>query len=149
MPSNLARDLSMRLDRSPKDSEMSDVTMAQHLIQETWPERAGRPVKTCIALIFDAVKRVERTLPKPLLDGRPRQWTERRVRSIWNGEARRIDSYEMSDLERAAAEEAANEFNTSIRRAARMAAFLATTDADFHGPEIDRLRQFLGGMDRA
>jgi hypothetical protein len=63
-------------------------------------------VKTCIALIFDAVKRVERALPKPVLDERPRQWTERRVRSIWNGEARRIDSYEMSDLEKAAAEEA-------------------------------------------
>lgn len=88
------------LDRSPKDSEMSDVTMAQGLMQETWPERAGRPVKTCIALIFDAVKRVERRLPEPALRERPRQWTERRVRSIWNGEARRIDNYEMSDLEK-------------------------------------------------
>lgn len=127
---------------------MSDVAMAQHLLQETWPERAGRPVKSCIALIFDAVKRVERSLPKPMLDERPRQWTARRVRSIWNGEARRIDSYEMNDLEKAAAEEAANEFDISIRRAARMAAFLASQDADFHGPEIDRLRQFFGGVDR-
>jgi len=128
---------------------MSDVTMAQHLVQETWPERAGRPVKTCIAMIFDALRRVERKLPEPVLRERPRQWTERRVRSIWNGEARRIDSYEMSDLERAAAEEAKSEFRTSINRAARMAAFLAAQDQDFHGPEIDRLRQFLGGVDRA
>jgi len=138
-----------RVDRSPKDSEMSDVSMAQHLLQETWPERAGRPVKACIALIFDAVRRVERHLPEPVLRERPRQWTERRVRSIWNGEARRIDSYEMSDLERAAAEEARNEFTTSIKRAARMAQFLAAQDADFHGPEIDRLRQFFGAADRA
>jgi hypothetical protein len=137
------------LDRSPKDSEMSDVTMAQELMQETWPERAGRPVKTCIALIFDAVKRVERRLPDDLVRERPRQWTERRVRSIWNGEARRIDNYEMSDLERAAAEEAKNEFTSSIRRAARMASFLAAQDPDFHGPEIDRLRQFFGRVDRA
>lgn len=139
----------MRLDRSPKGSEMHDVTMARTLLQETWPERAGRPVKVCIALIFEAVKRVERALPDALLRERPRQWTERRVRAIWAGEARRIDAYEMSDLERAAAEEAANEFTASIRRAARMAQFLAAQDADFHGPEIDRLRQFLGGVDRA
>ena len=127
---------------------MTDVSMAQHLVQETWPERAGRPVKTCIAMIFDAVKRVERKQPVAVLRERPRQWTERRVRSIWNAEARRIDNYEMADLERAAAEEAKNEFTTSVRRAARMAAFLASQDENFHGPEIDRLREFLGRLDR-
>jgi hypothetical protein len=137
------------LDRSPKDSEMTDVALAQSLVQETWPERAGRPVKTCIAMIFDAVKRVERKLPDEVRRQRQRPWTERRVRSIWNAEARRIDNYEMADLERAAAEEAKSEFNASIRRAARMASFLAAQDADFHGPEIDRLRQFLGHVDRA
>lgn len=137
------------LERSPKDSEMTDVSMAQALVQETWPERAGPPVKACISMIFDAVKRVERRQPVTVLRERPRQWTERRVRSIWNGEARRIDNYEMGDLERAAAEEAKSEFHQSIKRAARMAAFLAAQDEDFHGPEVDRLRQFLGGMDRA
>ena len=128
---------------------MTDVFMAQALVQETWPERAGRPVKLCIAMIFDAVKRVERKQPDAVLRQRPRQWTERRVRSIWNAEARRIDNYEMADLERAAAEEARSEFKTSIKRAARMASFLAAQDADFHGPEIDRLRQFFGSLDRA
>jgi hypothetical protein len=137
------------LDQSSKDSEMTDTAMAQHLVQETWPERAGRPVKVCIAMIFDAVKRVERRLPNEALRQRPRQWTERRVRSIWNAEARRIDNYEMADLERAAAEEARNEFRQSIQRAARMAAFLAAQDPDFHGSEIDRLREFLGSVDRA
>lgn len=127
---------------------MTDVAMAQHLVQETWPERAGRPVKVCIALIYEAVKRVERKQPVAVLRDRPRQWTERRVRSIWNAEARRIDNYEMADLERAAAEEAKHEFHTSVRRAARMAAFLAAQDEGFHGPEIDRLREFLGRLDR-
>jgi hypothetical protein len=136
-------------DHSSKDAEMTDVFMAQALVQETWPERAGRPVKLCIAMIFDAVKRVERKQPDAVLRQRPRQWTERRVRSIWNAEARRIDNYEMADLERAAAEEARSEFKTSIKRAARMASFLAAQDADFHGPEIDRLRQFFGSLDRA
>lgn len=138
----------MNSDISTKDSEMTDVSMAQHLVQETWPERAGRPVKVCIALIFDAVKRVERKQPAAVLRERPRQWTERRVRSIWNAEARRIDNYEMADLERAAAEEAKNEFHQSINRAARMAAFLAAQDPDFHGAEVDRLREFLGGLAR-
>lgn len=128
---------------------MSDVTMAQGLMQETWPEKSGRPVKTCIAMIFDAVRRVERHLPETVLRERPRQWTERRVRSIWNGEARRIDNYEMSDLEKAAAEEARSEFTSSIKRAARMAAFLEAQDADFHGPEVDRLREFFGSLHRA
>ncbi len=127
---------------------MSDVTMAQALVQETWPERAGRPAKTCIAMIFDAVKRIERGLPETALRDRPRQWTHRRVRSIWDGEARRIDNYEMSDLERAAAEEARNEFQVSIKRAARMAQFLAAQDADFHGPEIDRLGEFFRSLRR-
>lgn len=139
----------MRLDASPKDTEMSDVSMAQALVQETWPERAGRPVKTCIATIFDALKRVERRQPAAVVALRPRQWTERRVRSIWNGEARRIDNYEMADLERAAAEEAKSEFRQSVNRAARMAAFLAAQGEGFHGPEIDRLREFLGRLDRA
>jgi len=135
-------------DHSPKDAEMTDVFMAQALVQETWPSRAGRPVKACIAMIFEAVKRVERKQPDAVLRQRPRQWTERRVRSIWDAEARRIDNYEMADLERAAAEEARSEFKTSVNRAARMASFLAAQDADFHGPEIDRLRQFFGSLDR-
>lgn len=137
------------LERSTKDVEMTDVTMAQSLVRETWPERAGRPVKTCIATIFEALKRVERRHPAAVVALRPRQWTERRVRSIWNGEARRIDNYEMADLERAAAEEARSEFRQSVNRAARMAAFLAARDEDFHGPKIDRLQQFIRGLDRA
>ncbi len=138
------------LEHPPKGSEMTDdVLTAQSLVQETWPERAGRPVKACIALIYEAVKRVERKLPVALLRQRPRAWTERRVRAIWNAEARRIDNYEMADLERAAAEEARSEFQQSIRRAARMASFLASQDEDFHGPEIDRLREFFGRVDRA
>lgn len=136
------------LEQSSKDAEMTDVSMAQALVQETWPERAGRPVKACIAMIFDAVKRVERQHPPAVLRERPRQWTERRVRSIWNGEARRIDNYEMGDLERAAAQEAKSEFRTSIQRAARMAAFLSAQDEAFHGPELDRLGEFFRRLDR-
>lgn len=127
---------------------MSDVSMAQNLLHETWPDSAGRPVKTCIGMIFDALMRVERKLPADIRRQRPRAWTERRVRSIWNAEARRIDNYEMIDLEKAALEQARHEYRTSIERASRLAAFLAVSDEDFHGPEIHRLGEFLGRVDR-
>lgn len=123
------------METSPKGSEMSDVTMARSLVQETWPERPGRPIKSCIAAIFDALKRVERGLPREVARERPRAWTERRVRAIWHGEARRIDNYEMADLERAAVEEARHAYRESIERAARLAAFLEHQDEDFHEPQ--------------
>jgi hypothetical protein len=134
------------LDRSPKGSKMSDVTTAQTFLHEQWPEQAGRPVKSCIWEIFNALRRVERQLPSDAMRQRPRQWTERRVRSIWHGEARRLDHYEMTDLEIAASGEARNVFKQSIERAARMAAFLETADPDFHGSEVDRIREFLRGL---
>lgn len=141
--------VAVMLARPSKESEMSDVVMAQNLLRETWPESADRPAKTCIGMIFDAVCRVERKLAPEAIRERPRKWTERRVRSIWNAEARRIDNYEMIDLEKAALEQARHEYRRSIERAARLAAFLAVADETFHGPEIDRLGQFLGRVDRA
>lgn len=107
---------------------MSDVAVAQALVHETWPKRAGRPAKTCISMIFDALKRVERSLPRDVLRERPRQWTERRVRAIWDGEARRIDNFEMSDLEKAALEAARHEYQESIERSRRLAAFISAHD---------------------
>jgi hypothetical protein len=112
------------LEVLPKGVEMSDVTFAQSLVHETWPKKAGRPAKSCIADIFDALKRVERKLPIEALRSRPRQWSERRVRAIWDGEARRIDNYEMADLERAALEAAKHEYRESIERSRRLAAFI-------------------------
>lgn len=120
------------LDVLPKGRRMTDVMVAQSLLHETWPRRAGRPAKACVGLIFDALKRVERKLPNEELRARPRQWTERRVRAIWDGEARRLDHSEMTDLEQAAVEAARFEYQESIARSERLARFISAYEADRH-----------------
>jgi hypothetical protein len=81
-------------------------------------------------MIFEALKRVERKLHRDELRARPRQWTERRVRAIWDGEARRLDYFEMSDLEKAAVEAARVEYRESIARTERLARFISAYEAD-------------------
>lgn len=127
---------------------MTDLAVARNIITGLWPINVwGRAA--VINKAFDGVRSVERRLSPDVWRERSRQWTQRRVRSIVDGEARRIDGYELVDLEKMAIQEARHEFKTSILRAQRMAAFLQATDADFHEPEIDRLREFFGGMDHA
>ncbi|MFM2005145.1 MAG: hypothetical protein RLZZ09_800 [Pseudomonadota bacterium] len=132
----------------PKGSEMSDVIAARAIIADTFDLSPGRR-SVVIGLAINALKRVERALSPDTLRNRPRQWTERRVRSIVDGEARRIDAYEFDDLTQMRLAEARDDYRKSMARAERLAALLTAQDADFHGPEIDRLRQFAGGMDRA
>lgn len=132
------------LEKHPKDSEMHDVALARSIIAETFDlERNGR--SRVVALAFEALKDVERKIDGAVLRLRPRQWTERRVRSIVDREAARIDHYEIDDLKKAAIEEARRELNRSCARAASMAAFLATQDADFHRDEVQRLGAFARG----
>lgn len=137
----------MKLAFWAKDSAMTDVAVAQALVQNTWQVRPGRNAKGCLGAIYDAVRRVERRLPREALRDRPRQWTERRVKAIWKAEARRIDNYEMADLEQAALEAARNEFQDSIKRAERLAAFISSYEKTETGALADRLREFVGGMD--
>ena len=136
------------LEKQPKGSELyPDVAVARNIIDETFDiEAKGRA--RVIALTYEALHRFERRLDAAVLVLRRRRWTERRVRSIVDLEAARVDHYEIEDLKRVQREEAKNEFRASVRRAANMAEFLETRDPDFHGPEIDRLRKFLGGADR-
>lgn len=132
----------------PKSSEMSDLTAARSLIDDTFDLTPGRR-SIVIGLAINALKRLERHLAPETLQARPRLWTERRVRSIIDGEARRIDAYEIDDLTRMRLMEARDDYQRSVARAARLEALLAAQDADFHGDEIDRLRQLAGGLDRA
>lgn len=109
-----------------KVRKMSDVARAQAFVLSVWEPRRGLPAKTRIGQIFDLLKRVERRLDTEELRDRPRQWTERRVRSIWEGKAKRIDAYEMEDLETAALEAARAEYKESLERSKRLAAFLSS-----------------------
>ncbi len=125
----------MNSEKSPKASEMSDALVAKGIIADTFDLTPGRR-SIVIGLAIAALKRVERALPAEVLRARKRQWTERRVRSIVDEEARRIDAYEIEDLKRVAVAEARHDYRKSTERAARLAAFLAHQDPDFHSEEI-------------
>lgn len=139
------------LHKSPKGSEMpaasrTDTAKARAIIDDVFDiERTGR--SRVISLVYDAVKRVERGMDRASLALRPRQWTERRVRSIVDREAVRIDHYEIDDLTKVRIEEAKRELDRSRARAARMAAFLAAQDEDFHRDEVERMGAFARGVD--
>lgn len=126
-----------------KAASLSDVTTAQALVHDVWAVRPGRNAEASIFDIFAAVKRIERALPRDALRGRPRQWTERRVRAIWKGEARRIDNYEMVDLENAALETARVEHRESIRRSERMARFISAIEEARHRSSPLRVREMV------
>lgn len=115
---------------------MTDISAASELIQETFPVRSGRNVKAAIGQAFARLKKWEATLPRAVVDERPRVWTERRVRSLWFREAKRIDHYEMQDLAAIAVEEAKLERQRLKARQERLAAIIAATrtgsDREFH-----------------
>ena len=137
----------MHVEKHPKSSEMlSDLAIARGIIVDTFDLTPGRR-SIVIGLAIMALKRVERALSREVLAERPRLWTERRVRSIIDEEARRIDAYEIEDLKKVQIAEARHELTISRQRAARMAAFLATQDADFHCDEVERMGAFARGVD--
>jgi len=135
----------MDSEKFPKVSEMHDVAVARSIIDDTFDLTPGRR-SIVIGLTISALKRVERALAPEVLRSRPRQWTERRVRSIVDNEARRIDAYEIDDLNKVKLAEARHEFQRSTSKAARLAAFLAHRDEDFHSPEIALQVALAGGM---
>lgn len=139
----------MNSEIDPKVSEMSnDVLKAYDIIDDVFDiERTGRSI--VIGLAIAALKRVERALAPDVMRARERTWTERRVRSIVDKEARRIDAYEIDNLNRMALAEARLEFNRSSARAAQLAAFLEHRDAAFHSPEVEAQVAIARGMDSA
>jgi hypothetical protein len=131
------------LEKSPKDSEMSDVGVARDIIAETFDlETRGRA--RVITLAYSAVKKVEARLDRAKLALRPRQWTERRVRSIVDREAGRIDHYEIQDLTAVAVEEARIERRRIQARDARLATLISAAVAGSDQPDD----QWHGGMAR-
>jgi hypothetical protein len=135
------------LEKSPKDSEMSDdVSVARSIIDDAFDlETRGRA--RVIALTYEAVKRVEARLPRAVLAHRPRRWTERRVRSIVDREAGRIDHYEIQDLTAAAVEEARLERLRIRARDARLEAIIASEDTRQDQQGGERLGRGARGLD--
>lgn len=77
-----------------KKKGMSDVCLAQGLLRDAFPSRRYGKVESAF---YEAHKFISRRVHK--------QFTLRRVRSIWEGTARRIDSEEMEALKAALIEE--------------------------------------------
>lgn len=114
---------------------MTDTALAQHTLRTTFPVNATRNVKAAIWEAFAALKRLERSLPTDVVRSRPRQWSERRVKAIWHGEARRIDHYEITDLEQVQLEQAKAEYRKLNADLHRLEAFLAAHGAREVGGE--------------
>jgi hypothetical protein len=82
-------------------------------------------------LILQALRKHERRLARQCPEqfrARSREWTERRVRAIWEGDARRIEYHEMTDLEAVAAEAARAERKEYLARSERLARFISAYD---------------------
>lgn len=75
--------------------------------------------------------------------------TERRVRAIWNGEARAVRADEMDALREAVARKKTANVTDHASRLEAAARALETIDPDFHRSEIDRLRHVAGTLRRA
>lgn len=143
------------MEKSSKDVDvlskaqltMTDAHYASELIQDTYPVRAGRNAKAAIGEAFSALKRRERQLPQEVLRERPRQWTERRVRALWNREARRVDHYEIQDLTAVAVEEARIERQRLKAREERLTAILAASDQGELGESAASKSERLRGLD--
>lgn len=122
--------ISKRLEISSKeDGSVFDVIRAQDLMRDAFPVSRYGNAKASIWAAYTKLKLV----------------SPRRCRSIWNGEARRIDAFEMTALERAALEEAQHQYARSQHNIAMLEAALRISDAEFHSPQIDAMQQLVGG----
>lgn len=79
-----------------------------------------------------------------LLAKRHPDWTHRRVRAFWNGEAAGIRFHEMLELNQIAREakelaDARKEHAAYVAKTARISRALECQDADFHGPQIEAM----------
>lgn len=97
---------------------MSDVCMAQGLLRDAFPPRRYGKVESAF---YEAHKFISRRVQK--------QFTMRRVRSIWEGTARRIDSEEMEALKAALYEESRREQEELRARLASLDEKIAAFDA--------------------
>ena len=119
---------------------MSDTIYARELIREAFPkERHGSVIAAQCAAYSSIRKAVNKEI------------TLRRVRSIWEGKARRIDNEEAVALRRAKIEEARREQIELRQRLSRLDAAIAALDADLAvGQGVqERSRASLQGADRS
>ena len=139
-----------KVSTTTDSQQMSDVAMARSYVADI----GGRgKVKAVLNAAYD---RLADMFPHK---GEPSsQWTERRVRAFWYGEAAYVEFREMKELHTAAAkakeerellQRARKEHAAFIEKTASYRALLERQDEDFHRIEIERLGGQLGDLDRS
>jgi hypothetical protein len=119
-----------KLPKWSKGKMSTDVIEAQTLFKQAWPEkRFGFSVK---AMITEAYRFMSPKLEKTL--------TYRRVETIWQGTARRIDGEEKDVLRLAVLQEHRREQAEIRARLAWLDERLAVVDPEFFGPEMEARR---------
>lgn len=106
---------------------MSDICAAQNLLRDAFPVRRYGKVE---AAFYEAHRFISRRVRK--------DFTMRRVRSIWEGKARRIDSEEMDALRAALVEESRREQQELTARLASLDAKIAAFEAAAHREALAR-----------
>lgn len=108
---------------SSEKSELSDVAHASALLKS----QISPPVGSVKDRITKAARRLK--------------WSISRVKDIWYQDARLIKSHEMDRLKAVARVIDEQRENDETKTAiSRLISRLSAIDAEFHGPEIDRLR---------
>lgn len=117
MSRNLTERRDKVLSKHDKGSSMSDTTFAMSTIQEAFPKRRFGSV---YAAQHEAFKFLRKNVSKEM--------TMRRIRSLWEGKARRVDGEEKDALRWAKIEEAKREQTELRTRLAAIDAALAAID---------------------
>jgi hypothetical protein len=121
------------LSKNDKSVPMSDTAFAQVTIKEAFPEVRHGSVKAAQVAAYRFIReRVEKEL------------TLRRVRSIWEGKAKRIDGEEKDALRVAKIEEAKREREQLRERLSRLDEALAAYDKAFLGATLATAREQVG-----
>lgn len=123
--------------RERSKGKMNDVLEAQALFKDAFPRWRYSSVKD---MINDGYRVLSRQVTK--------EFTHRRVETIWQGTARRIDGEEKDALRLAAVEEHRREQKELRARLAALDERLSTTDPEFHGPSLEAYRAQASGLGR-
>lgn len=133
MENELVENTDKSLERFSKGQDMQacDVKDGQTLMRDAFPLSV---YKTATAACWHAYRKLKLK-------------SERRARAIWNGEARRMDAWEMDALRRAAWKEAHRERQRTLDKIAALESLLMASDPDFHVGSIEALQQQTRGHD--
>lgn len=121
-----------------KDLSMSDTLHYSGIMREAYP--VPRRYSTVKGALNEAVRFIAPRVSK--------DFSHRRARAIWEGQARRIDAEEAAALRLAEIEEARREQIELRERLARLDTALAVADAEFHSEARSALQSQMGGPRR-